>query len=394
MTLRRWLIVAATAHMLGCGSKSSSSGDTGGHGGSPADGAGGSFLPDASGSSTGGAGGSVGGVGGGAGVDGGDHVTILDGSLAVDAPAEDSVLVDGPGLPTEVAVGGMPRPMIWQLEPAGPDDGTGALGGTGPNDVWFVGSFGYVYHSTGDGQWQPRNINGPRLTGIWAAAPNDVYVSGNINAVYHWDGSGTWDHQITDSGVTFSGIWGSGPHDLYAVDLVYRSKGDRVWTHEPVTGDEDHHHYAIWGSGPNDVWTINSQSTVYHSHGDGQWVKQTTGLEPGPGVAIWGSGPHDIYALAGSVVAHSTGDGKWTVQKFDRTDEEVSQCMWGSGPNDIYIGSFSGSIFRSTGDGQWHRERLLPNDPRLISMAAIWGTSRDNVYVVTDVGTFRGRPAP
>jgi hypothetical protein len=205
--------------------------------------------------------------------------------------------------------GARPLPMRWELELGSPDYGTGALGGTGENDVWAVGTLGRAAHSAGDGRWQSRDVTGPRLTGIWASAPDNVYVSGYINAIYRWDGSGTWDRQLTTSGSVFSAIWASGPNDLYAVGSgLFRSKGDRIWKYEQVPPADTYPFVGVWGSGPNDVWILDGPN-AFHSTGDGNWIRQRTGLDPGGG-AIWGSGPNDIYAINGAAVAHSTGDGR------------------------------------------------------------------------------------
>ncbi len=284
--------------------------------------------------------------------------------------------------------------MIWQME-SGPKDVVGAMGGSGPTDVWFAGSNGTVLHTAGDGKWENRNFNGPTFTGLFVAGPNDVYATGMINVVYHWDGSGTWDHQFLGTAFEDNGIWGSCPHDIYTVGSgAFHSTGDRVWTPQSLTGAPASFSpfIAVWGSGPTDIYFLIGDASVLHSHGDDKWDTQTTGLKA-YGAGLWGSGPNDIYALSTDVVAHSVGDGKWSVQKFDRTSDETPSSIWGSGARDVYIGTVDGTIFRSLGDGKWYRERLFPNDSRkFIVVAAIWGSSADDVYVVTSVGTLRGHP--
>ncbi len=335
---------------------------------SPAAGGGGTIL---TGAGTAGAGGAISGSGGGSG--------SPDASKDAVAPPPDT----GPSgfdgsWDANIPDGGRPLRMIWELELGSPDYGTGALGGTGENDVWAVGTLGRAAHSTGDGRWQSRDVTGPRLTGVWAAASDNVYVSGYVNAVYRWDGSGTWDRQIISSGAVLSAIWASGSNDLYAVGP------EAVPTAEAAL-------VSVWGSGPNDVWILDGQDNALHSTGDGTWVRQRTGLDPGGG-AIWGSGPHDIYAINGASVAHSTGDGRWTLQPIELGPLNFLSCIWGSAPNDIYIGGDNGTLFRSSGDGHWYAEKLAPGDERIISIAAIWGPNNRDVYVMTPVGTYRGHP--
>jgi hypothetical protein len=300
-------------------------------------------------------------------------------------------------VPVEAGADGgvaQPRAMHWALEANSPTT-WGSLGGTGPTDVWLVDIGGDTHHTTGDDHWTFGTIaDGTRLTGIWAFAPDNVYVSGRINAVYHWDGTGTWDHQVVTSGATFEGIWASGPNDLYALGSgLYRSTGNRTWTYEAIALAEGPL-VGIWGSGPKDVWILDGMHNALHGTGNGTWERQRTGLGITPSVAIWGSGSNDIYALAGQTVAHSRGDGSWVLQAVPRVDaNETLTCLWGAGPDDLYVGSASGNLYRSVGDGKWYRDPLPPMPPYVPTINSVWGPGRDDVYVNTEIGMFRGHPA-
>jgi len=174
---------------------------------------------------------------------------------------------------------------------------------------------------------------------------------------------------------------------------LYRSKGDRSWTLEavPAAGSQG---MGIWGSGPNDVYLVDGLANILHSKGDGVWTRQKAAPMNGPGVAIWGSGPNDVYVLSGGMVQHSTGDGTWTPQTMPTRPNEILEAIWGSGRNDVYIGTGDGNLFRSTGDGLWYSERILPaSDPRKNHVGGIWGPSANHVYLLTIAGTFHGRPA-
>jgi hypothetical protein len=336
--------------------------------------------------------GGTGGTGGGpvSDSDGGGGSDLADLGDGDRAPT-DSTTAGGNDALADVSAGSLPRPMVWTLEPTGPHELIGALGGSSATDVWFVDE-GDAFRSTGDGTWTRTTFPGPRVNGIWVAAPDNAYVSVQSNAVYHWNGNG-WDHPVVAIGISLEGVWGSGPNDIYAVPGPYRSKGFGVWELDPTT-KMSIGGFAVWGSGPTDVWVLDGHRGVSHSKGDGNWeFQELPPLKFANPLAVWGSGPTDIFALDRGEVDHSTGDGKWLRQSLGTTDADSTTSIWGSGPTDIYVGMHDETILRSIGDGKWYRERVIPMVAgKSYSVTAIWGTTADNVYVVTDAGTFRGHP--
>jgi hypothetical protein len=300
------------------------------------------------------------------------------------------VVVSGP----DGTVGGSPRKIAWQKEPGGPDFARG-MGGTSANDIWVGGTSGDVWHSTGNGQWARRDIDTPGdVNGFWGTGPSNVYATAYINRVSRWNGTG-WDRFDFQGGVTFRAVWGSGPNDVYAVGgAVFRSSGDGMWRLEP--DDVSDPLVSVWGSGATDVWVLLGGSAgIIHSKGDGKWsAPQTGGTSMSPGIAVWGSGPNDIYMLRGGEVVHSTGDGLWLSQPIDRGPTEVLECICGSGPRDVYIGTDTGRMLRSVGDGRWHAERFLPVDGRVIDISQCWAASNGEIFAVTGDGTYHGRPTP
>jgi hypothetical protein len=78
--------------------------------------------------------------------------------------------------------------------------GYAAIWGSGPSDIYAVGTNGTLAHSTGDGTWTAQATEtSANLTGIWGSGPNDIYVSVNANVILHSTGSGDWEHQCTGS---------------------------------------------------------------------------------------------------------------------------------------------------------------------------------------------------
>ncbi|MBI4936331.1 MAG: hypothetical protein HY828_20830 [Actinobacteria bacterium] len=95
--------------------------------------------------------------------------------------------------------------QAWALTPLVGSAGLTAITGTAPDDVWIVGAEGIVWHF--DGAWSLVRT-GPMdedLLGVWAADRNDAWAVGRVAARYpesaypahglilHWDGS-TWSY--------------------------------------------------------------------------------------------------------------------------------------------------------------------------------------------------------
>jgi hypothetical protein len=68
--------------------------------------------------------------------------------------------------------------------------------GSGPNDIYAVGSTGSLLHSVGDGKWTSQDPKTSyNLTGVWGTGPDNIYVSVESNFILHSTGDGTWKHQ-------------------------------------------------------------------------------------------------------------------------------------------------------------------------------------------------------
>jgi hypothetical protein len=285
----------------------------------------------------------------------------------------------------------MPAPpgLSWVLETSNVI-GT-AISGTGPNDVWVVGGAGDIWHSTGDGTWTSRVAErGWRLTGVWGSGPNDVYVSVRANFVFHWNGTG-WQKQTNGIaiGLTCQTIWGTGPSDIYMADpSIYHSKGDGTWqgVNIPLGAGP---FVSIWGSGPNDVWALGSGGVA---RWNGQiWKNEKPGFVIGVS-GIWGSGPGDVYALYGDHLVHTDGTGQWVDQPITiREPTENMLCVWGSGKDDLYIGTDRSRVFHRRTDGRWYPEVVDKPGAVNLTVWGIWGTSAQNIYLMTGRGIYRSR---
>ena len=100
------------------------------------------------------------------------------------------------------------------------DVGLNGIWGSGPDNVWVVGSRGFAARYDGS-KWQVRRPDTLlALFSVWGTGPSDVWAGNSGQAVFHWDGS-SW----TQSSLGFAEddpravirMAGTGPEDVLAL---------------------------------------------------------------------------------------------------------------------------------------------------------------------------------
>jgi hypothetical protein len=128
--------------------------------------------------------------------------------------ASDIFVVGGPGSLIMHSTG----TDNWLSQSSNPAIVLYAVWGSAPNNVYAVGTHGFLIHNAGDGVWQPQqNENSGTNIAVWGSAANDVWVAGEGGSLQHSSDGKSWAK--TESGTTamLRAIWGTGPHDVYAV---------------------------------------------------------------------------------------------------------------------------------------------------------------------------------
>src|SRR5207237_272765 len=141
----------------------------------------------------------------------------------------------------------------------------------------------FAYAPCADDDWCAVAIPGAAvsLNGVWGSGPNDVWIVGSPDTTLHWDGSRLLAANAHTRQTQF-GVWGSGQSDVWSF-----STGNAMWH---STGFEDGGDggagwslydggpdggwpgsiAAMWGLGANDVWAVGAFSqalatpTVWH----------------------------------------------------------------------------------------------------------------------------------
>lgn len=150
------------------------------------------------------------------------------------------------------------------------------------------------------------------LTSVWGSGPSDVWAVGSGGTIIHYDGA-AWAITPTDPAMknTFRGVWGSGPNDVWAVgdNGTIRHLAPGAGRFDVVASPTSEALHGVWGSGPNDVWAVGDNGTILHFDGQA-WKASSAAFEIGKKprlAAIWGSGPNDVWIVGDAVALHYTG---------------------------------------------------------------------------------------
>jgi hypothetical protein len=214
----------------------------------------------------------------------------------------------------------------------------GVIWGTSASDVWITGkrigvqrdNFSYeqgwrTVIADGGTSWQPvvqQEWVFDTVRGVWGSGPDDVWIVGSkgdgLPFALHTDGVAAagggvpvWTELDVQTLYSLYGVWGSGPADVWAVGdkgtIRHYTANTKQWLAAPSSTTENLR--GIWGSGPSDIWAVGENGTLLHYDGR-TWSPATAAFSPGdkPNLyGVWGSGPNDVWAVGSGHVLHFSG---------------------------------------------------------------------------------------
>ncbi len=256
-------------------------------------------------------------------------------------------------------------------------------------------------------RWTPMTGGGDNdLVDVWGTGPTDVFAvgsSGNGEAVIlHYDGTG-WTEQLRRPYLfgpsTFNGVWANTPTDAYAVGIlveenatgsVYHYDGS-AWTPMvlPRAG-ADELLYGIWGLSGTEIYAfgvnqfgVGDYAPLIFRYDGSAW--QAFAVPPGDMYIsdMWGTSATDLYAVGGrfesptQMVMHYDGTA-WSVVQEIKT-EGGAHAVWGSSTADVFVGQTNPPLLRF--DGASWSPMITPTESPIFGL---WGAAANDVFAATD----------
>jgi len=168
--------------------------------------------------------------------------------------------------------------------------------GGSSKDIWAVG--GSIMHYDGNKWSQSTSLDFSKkkylLSGVSGSGPNDVWAVGT-GRLMHYDGK-KWTDYETNPKIIYSDVYAAAKDDVWIVGgannkesilLHYDGKKWSNFPHPKTIGLK-----AIWASGPTDVWVISytnyDGTSVLHYDGK-TWTKEQSGVIMNDPRNLWGS---------------------------------------------------------------------------------------------------------
>jgi photosystem II stability/assembly factor-like uncharacterized protein len=292
-----------------------------------------------------------------------------------------------------------------------------AIWGSGPNDVWAVGTRGTILH--GDGSTFVPVMSGETGSGdvhvaVWGTSSTDVWILGPSYPLHSagYDGGAadfeprqgsSWDPSRATSGRIWAGhsagdqVWLAGeangrfgPSSSFWI-LGADAVSGPVWRPAGACTEDAPCRPAVralWAADASTAWAVgyDGQAFVFDASassdaGAPRWGAQNSNTRDDL-EGVWGSGPNDVWAVGRSGTMRHTAKGAATWTVVPSATARDLHAVWGSGPNDVWAVGDDGTILHYDGKA-WAPAALgLADGDRPTSLLGIWGSGPDDVWIV------------
>jgi hypothetical protein len=285
--------------------------------------------------------------------------------------------------------------------------------GSGPNDVWIVGSPDLVLHWDGARLVSAKADTPQTLFGVWGSSGDDVWMFSSGAAIWHTGGFRDGSANLAPVGPSEAGagyapgpiaaVWGSSANDVWAVGpLVLDPPTPPVWHCDGWRGGapnwsavltssadppqpEPISFNAVWGSADTGVWITGMGGKTRNgvtTNGATKWtaVNSNTSLDL---YALWGPGDGTVLAAGagGTLRRFSRAPGSaWTAATIQLPTEATIHSIYGFGANDIWAAGSGGAILHF--DGAAWSVTPAPSAKQADDLFAVWGSNPDDVWIV------------
>lgn len=256
------------------------------------------------------------------------------------------------------------------------------------------------------------------LNGIWGSGPSDVWIVGTPAIVHHWNGS-RFESSRIETNQSLFGIWGSGKDDVWAFSTthsMWHAVPDAGWSRSNGTvGMLDGGGYppaisAMWGPNATDLWAVGPSTefgvrllpSVYHSegwrNGEPDWQPSHTGDPSASGApalekitfnAVCGSSDTRVWIAGnGGKMRYSSG-WRGEATTWSPLNSHTSRdlfALWCSPDGDVWTAGEGGVIRRITRSEDGYVASEIET-PTTRSLRGLWGAAADDIWAVGDAGT-------
>lgn len=295
--------------------------------------------------------------------------------------------------------------------------GLNAVWGSGPDDVWAVGTRGTILH--GDGKTfapvAPASID--IYFSVWGTSKSDVWVvgqtaplhsSGFVNGGASFDAvtGSSWNADSATSGRIWSGysrtandVWLGGetssrfgsPSSFW--ELGTDTDGGAIWNGATACNPEDFCSPAVralWGSGTSALWAVGSKGQVYRldppdPNAAAGTPSHWSVLNPNTNIdfeALWGTSDDDLWVIGRyGHVFHVTSQGTVWTEVPSSTNAHL-HAIWGSGPSDVWAVGDDGAVIHYDGKAWSSLTVGWPSGDTPARLQGIWGSGPNDVWIV------------
>ena len=284
---------------------------------------------------------------------------------------------------TPTALSSIPE-WTWQ-NPLPQGNTLQAVWGSGPNDVFAVGSYGTILHYDGI-EWQVMDSGTTQnLNGVWGSSGADVFAVGSGGTILHYDGA-IWHPMSSGTTRDLNGVWGSSTNNVFAVGSngTIRRYDGSLW--RSMSSGTTNTLNGIWGSAANDIFVVGDKGTIRRYDGS-VWraLSSNTSLDL---LAVWGSSSSNVFAVGDLETVLYYNGYSWAVMTSGYS-HGVYSGVWGTSSSNVYVTrtfcdvlSCGGTIIHYDGN-TWNS--IAAGPARYLS--GVWGSSSSDIFVVGNGGT-------
>lgn len=144
----------------------------------------------------------------------------------------------------------------WSYDSLPDSDNVYGIHGTSRNNIWAVGSGGYVAHFDGETWTQQSSPTESALLDVWVAPNGDVWVVGQYAQIYRYNGSywASYDNPYQPTFATLQAVHGTSSQNIWFVGndaMLLKWNGYSFQTFEDV---ENTDFVSVWVNSATDVY--------------------------------------------------------------------------------------------------------------------------------------------